>query len=281
LLIHGTHHEGHKEHKEMDERFTIETPENIAFDYEVAGIGSRFIAAAIDTLLLGLFMFLTLLGGVAFYNLFAQISEDLAMAGLGILLLAQFIIFWGYYVIFDLIWQGQSPGKRLVGLRVIEINGYPVTLFASVVRNLVRLIDFLPSFYGVGVIVMFLNSRARRLGDLAAGTVVVKERRDLALARVVATASPAPAGVAADTENRPTLAISDLPNLHRLTPDDDALIRDFLTRQQSLPPRRAYELAVQIADLIARKIEYQAYDPHRPEAPDAFLRRVLAARHKE
>lgn len=263
----------------MDERFTIETPENIAFDYEVAGIGSRFVAAFIDTLALGLFMFLTLLGGTAFYNLLSLLSEDLATAGLGILLLAQFVIFWGYYIVFELVWQGQSPGKRLVGLRVIEVNGYPVTLFASVVRNLVRLIDFLPGFYGLGVIVMFLNSRARRLGDLAAGTVVVKERRDLTLARVVTTPSLSPAGVNVDSGEQPR-PVSDLPNLYRLTPDDDALIRDFLTRREGLTPARANDLAVQIANLIARKIEYQPGDSTRPEPPEAFLHRVLAARQK-
>ncbi len=93
-----------------------------------------------------------------------------------ILGLISFILLWGYYIFFEILWNGQSPGKRWVGLRVIRIDGTPITLSESIIRNLVRIIDFLPTAYGVGVVTMFINTNSRRVGDLAAGTIVVHDR---------------------------------------------------------------------------------------------------------
>ncbi|MEK7327557.1 MAG: RDD family protein, partial [Chloroflexota bacterium] len=90
--------------------------------------------------------------------------------------LISFAFFWGYYILFEMLWNGQSPGKRWVGLRVIRTDGTPITLTESIIRNLVRLVDFLPAYYGVGVVTMFINEQSRRLGDLAAGTLVVHDR---------------------------------------------------------------------------------------------------------
>src|SRR5689334_8462745 len=172
----------------MDDRYTIDTPENIEFAYDIAGIGSRFLAAIIDTLAIG--AALALLGIIAAVanarlGLTSGAASSVLAAAATIL---SFLILWGYYIVFELVWNGQSIGKRAIGLRVVREGGRPITFVSSAIRNLIRLVDFLPAFYGIGVIVMFIDRRARRLGDLAGGTLVVKERRGVTLESLVAPA---------------------------------------------------------------------------------------------
>ena len=160
----------------LDDFLAIDTPENVVFGYEVVGIGSRFLAALIDTTLIVLSQLLVngvlLLIIANFYDFMSgELNWVIALIGL-----ISFFFLWGYYILFEMIWNGQSPGKRFVGLRVIRTDGTPITLVESIIRNLVRIIDFLPAFYGVGVFTMFINSQARRLGDLAANTLVVREQ---------------------------------------------------------------------------------------------------------
>ena len=103
-------------------------------------------------------------------------STVFAVVGIALVVLLVFAIGWGYFIFFELIWNGQTPGKRAVGIRVLTVRGEPVTLVHSLVRNLLRLIDALPSAYMVGIISILVTSRSQRLGDLAAGTIVVRER---------------------------------------------------------------------------------------------------------
>ena len=165
-----------------DDTLHIETPENVAFGYTIAGIGSRFLAALVDTILIGILQVLVII--VAF-TLASVLLPDGAMALdgdnpllawiIGAAGLISFGFLWGYYIFFEMLWNGQSPGKRRAKLRVIRADGTPITLTESIIRNLVRLVDFLPLYYGVGVVTMFVNEQSRRLGDLAAGTLVVRE----------------------------------------------------------------------------------------------------------
>lgn len=155
----------------------IDTPENVTFDYDIAGIGSRFLAALIDTAIIVLLQII-LFGSVL---LFASITSESASETLIGWLLAiagivSFLFFWGYYIFFEILWNGQTPGKRQVGLRVIRVDGTPITPTEAIIRNLVRLIDLLPTAYGIGVVTMFISPNSRRVGDLAAGTLVVHDR---------------------------------------------------------------------------------------------------------
>jgi uncharacterized RDD family membrane protein YckC len=160
----------------LNDVIKIDTPENVTFDYDVAGIGSRFLAALVDT---GIILLLQIVVFAVFFLLlsteYALIENAMswALAAIGLI---SFILLWGYYVFFEFLWNGQSPGKRLIGLRVIRVDGTPISESESIIRNLVRLIDFMPMAYGVGVVTMFINSNSRRVGDLAAGTVVVHDR---------------------------------------------------------------------------------------------------------
>src|SRR5688500_8083340 len=166
-----------------EEILDIHTPENVAFGYQVAGIGSRFLAAMVDTSIILLLQFVVLATFIAILSASGgDISvNQLAPWIIAVLGLIAFLFFWGYYIFFEMLWNGQSPGKRWVGLRVIRADGTPITLSESLIRNLARLVDFLPAAYGVGIVTMFIDKQSRRLGDLAAGTLVVQDHASLSI----------------------------------------------------------------------------------------------------
>src|SRR5687768_4743136 len=170
----------------MDEHITISTPEQVAFQYEVAGIGSRFVASLLDHLILGLALTLIWCGAVSLGISSIGVDESGAVfyLVLSLIVLVMFLLFWGYFVIFETLWNGQTPGKRAGRLRVIRRSGQPVGAGEVMVRNLVRLIDFMPGFYGIGLIAMFMDKESRRLGDFAAGTIVIREGEDIGLQNV-------------------------------------------------------------------------------------------------
>ncbi len=239
--------------EQLHEEYTIDTPENVSFGYAVAGIGSRFIAALVDSILLGLLLLvlnIALLMGLAAISpdgnpMTAEQSDDW-LAGLLIALYAllNFAIFWGYYLLFEWLWQGQTPGKRVVRLRVVSIDGSPVSFVPVAVRNLVRVVDFMPIGYGVGVVTMFCNRQSRRLGDFSAGTLVVKEQGAVTLDTLLAKPStpaqaiPLPATATLDpgpTPDTPPLhqPQADWSGIRRLSAADYELVQETLARYQS------------------------------------------------
>lgn len=258
-----------------DDRLNIDTPENVTFGYRVAGIGSRFLAALVDTILIVVLIVLTylLLGLLILIleqtnllrlaNLFGDERQVIGWLGVGAGLLA-FGFLWGYYILFELLWNGQSPGKRWVGLRVIRTDGAPITLVESIVRNLVRLIDFLPAYYGIGVVTMFIHSQSRRLGDLAAGTLVVHDRAAITLDSL-APKSAAPALAPANGVTWP---------IERLSNQDLSLAEEFVRRREQLANRAS--LASQVARALARKMNLpdEALDASQAEA---FIIEVVQA----
>jgi len=209
----------------------IDTPENVTFDYEVAGIGSRFLAALVDTFIIGALQVAVI--GALIFMLFKTGSDTLFSGDAFFWIIAAagligFILLWGYYIGFEIFWNGQTPGKRWVGLRVIRVDGTPITISESIIRNLVRLIDILPTGYGVGVAVMFINTNSRRLGDLTAGTIVVYDSK-------MGTLENATANVL-DTN----IVQSSLPEgfpLEKLTQHNLEIIEEFLMRRAELSNR--------------------------------------------
>lgn len=170
----------------LDGTHTVLTPEYVEFNFVLAGLMSRFLAFLVDTvvsvvitwllflLVLVLSMFVSALGAVV-----AGGSAAGELFGLGVS--AQFVVWflvdWGYMVLFETIWSGQTIGKRALGLRVIQDTGVRVGVYQSLLRNLVRPVDKLPLFYLVGGTAALLSGSQQRLGDLLAGTIVVRERR--------------------------------------------------------------------------------------------------------
>jgi uncharacterized RDD family membrane protein YckC len=249
----------------MDDRYTIDTPENIEFAYDIAGIGSRFLAAIIDTLVIGVALTIlgVLVGVVGARADFAPSTTSSVVAAVGAIL--SFLILWGYYIVFELVWNGQSIGKRAIGLRVVREGGRPITFVSSAIRNLIRIVDFLPAFYGIGVIVMFVDRRARRLGDLAGGTLVVKERRGVTLESLTA-----PAAMLA-TQPGESAAAPTLPNVHLLNDQDYNLVQEFLRRRGELGRDARVRLGVQLASGLQARLGV-------PQGGDAerFLQYVAA-----
>mgnify|MGYP005859356909 CR=1 FL=1 len=261
-----------------DDLYRVETPERIDLEYDVAGLGSRLAAAVVDTAVLGSAAGLVaVLGTVSVSYAFETLARlvgvadpgpDSVLWALAIIVVLTFGVVWGYYVFFELVWHGQSPGKRWIGLRVIKEGGYPIGFGDSAIRNLIRIIDFLPFNYTVGAVVMLLDRRSRRLGDLAAGTLVVKERRDLKVETLALDLNrrlePGGAERAAD------LARPEIPNVDRLTPADHSLLREYLLRRQSLDDRAAAALAARLAAAFARRLDHD----RGGEPPELFLARL-------
>jgi probable phosphoglycerate mutase len=234
--------------KSVDDRYTIDTPENIEVAYDIAGIGSRFLAAMIDTLLIGIAQAIVfLIVGLTSAAIGVRAAGDL-LAALGALL--AFAILWGYYITFELLWSGQSPGKRAIGLRVVREGGRPINVVGSAIRNLIRIVDFLPALYGIGVLVMFVDRRSRRLGDLAAGTLVVKERRSVTLASLTAAGAVTPPALApGEALPQPTL-----PNIQMLNDQDYHLVQEFLSRRSELGRDARARLGAQLAGGIQSRL---------------------------
>jgi uncharacterized RDD family membrane protein YckC len=172
----------------MENRIVIDTPENISFHYKVADLGSRCIALFIDTLA-QVVIYVSLVVGAWYLRVDFERLADWMVA---LVILIAFVLFVLYFVLLETVTHGQSVGKRLMRLRVIRADGQPLTLIDSVLRNMLRLIDIFPGSYAIGVIVMFLSRDAKRLGDLAAQTIVVRESSLITLESLTSGREPAP-----------------------------------------------------------------------------------------
>jgi len=148
--------------KLLDSVHTIQTPEGVDINFSVAGIWSRSVAWVIDLCIRGVV-----------YILLAVLTSKLGNVGSGLMLIGFFLIEWFYPVLFEVLNNGMTPGKKLLGMQVLNSDGTPIGWSPSMLRNILRTVDFLPFFYGLGFISMLMNDRFQRLGDLAADTVVV------------------------------------------------------------------------------------------------------------
>ncbi len=164
----------------MSRTIRLTTPEGVEVDYELAGLGSRSAAAALDHLIqLGLLVVpaigvLAIAG--ALNGLAAGRLSDAPIWASAVVVVWSFLVFFGYHAFFEVAWAGQSPGKRRLGLRVIRMGGRPPDVLTATIRNLVRMVDLIPPLYGIGALSLLWTRRYQRLGDLAAGTLVIKER---------------------------------------------------------------------------------------------------------
>src|SRR5207253_6177321 len=176
-----------------DEILVIETPERVPLHFALASIGNRFIACAIDHSI----QVITLIVLVIIFALItdaADLGNRLTSAPkwvVALLIILVFVLMSGYFAFFEWAWNGQTPGKRWLKLRVIREDGRPISFFEAMVRNLLREFDIMPiPFYSVGLISVFATERDQRVGDLVAGTVVVREREAEAPAFAEVFASP-------------------------------------------------------------------------------------------
>jgi uncharacterized RDD family membrane protein YckC len=166
----------------MHEKVAIRTGESVALEFELAGLGSRFLALCVDlfiqavvvvALVIAYFVFSVTIGQAgARLHLPAAIATSLPIAIMTIII---FILTIGYFIIFEIWWDGRSPGKRALGLRVIRDAGFPIDWGSSVIRNLVRIVEAALGFYALSTVSVLLSKENKRLGDIAAGTIVIRD----------------------------------------------------------------------------------------------------------
>ncbi len=221
------------------EHLSIDTPEQIALEFPLAGVGSRFLAIAFDTLLQAIIgVALGIIGGIIGVAA-TSLNRSAGPWVLALLVLGIFVVYAGYFAVFEALWRGQTPGKRLVGLRVIDVSGSPVSVYAAILRNLIRIVDQLPGIYAIGIVSVLVTERQQRLGDLAAGTVVVHERTE------VVALPPTAASRSATTA------------AHRLTTEDLLLMESFLRRRTDLDPLLRLDTARRIAARMIAKLQIE------------------------
>lgn len=165
----------------LDTYREVVTPEGVALHLPVAGPVPRAVAWTIDLAIrLGILM------------LVGTLLALLGAAGQGLYLIAMFLIFWAYPILFEVLWDGQTPGKKAMSLRVVNGDGAPLGWLPAITRNLLRAVDMLPFGYAAGLIACLADPHARRLGDMVAGTLVVhnERERDATAAPVNAVLAP-------------------------------------------------------------------------------------------
>jgi uncharacterized RDD family membrane protein YckC len=219
------------------EKLTIETPEHTALEFPLAGIGSRFLALAIDTLLqIGVSAVLGT--GAAIVASTGILKQMGTQWGIAILIFAFFVVEVGYFSFFEAVWNGQTPGKRWTHLRVIRDSGQPIGVQDAILRNLLRIVDALPSLYATGVITILISPQNKRVGDYAAGTVVVHEKPLQG------------AGLMWNTSTTQPMAASQIPVI---TIEELQLVEAFLARRESFAPDVRWSMARQIADRLGQR----------------------------
>lgn len=238
---------------EYEDVITVSTPEGLELELTLAGVGSRFISALIDFLIEG-----TLITVLAI-SLINLAPGPAAAAGIAV---GSFALIFGYHVLFETLASGRSPGKRAAGLRVVRAGGLPVRFRESAVRNIIRLIDLLPPVtYGLGAGVILATRRNQRLGDLAAGTLVVRERRADRPATGLSLPTPAIAG-------------AERWDVSAVTGEELVAVRRFLERRAQLDPHARARLAWDLAQRLRPKVAGAGSET----TPEGFLEGLAAAK---
>jgi uncharacterized RDD family membrane protein YckC len=242
----------------LDRDLRISTAEHVGISYEVAGIGNRVLAAFIDLLIIA-----TIVLGLSFIVLRAvvpalRVPPSVALSVAALIIVGLYLLLpFAYWVVLETFWNGQTLGKRMVGIRVLRDDGAPVGFFAIATRALLRILDLVPVLLPVDIVLMVATRKGQRLGDLVAGTVVVKARveRDFQKLR---TRAAAPAG--------------DL-TVRGLSGEGQRLVREFALRESGLRPTARAEVARAIARSVRPSIPESGAYPDDVE----FLRAVAAA----
>jgi len=241
-----------------EEVLIIETPERVPLHFALASIGNRFLACAIDHTIQLLAVLLVAISGLIVANV-ASWENRLASAPkwvLAAMILLAFLVFTGYFAFFEWIWSGQTPGKRWMKLRVLREDGRPITFWEASVRNLIRTLDMMPvPFYSIGLISVFVTNRDQRVGDMVAGTVVVREREAEAPPFAQVFASPV-SDPALRRSFKPVLFTA---SLNSLTDAEIQVVETFLRRRWDLADVPRQWMAWRVALPILFKLR-PAYD---------------------
>ena len=217
---------------QLDTAIRIVTPENIAFSYQLASLSRRAMAYIIDMMVLGLILLLIYIL-MMFLVAFFHFPEGFAI---GVLLVSFFILYWFLGAFFETVWNGQTPGKRLIGIRVLSVEGQPINSFQAVIRNIMRFADLQPGACGgIAFIVMLCNKRFQRFGDLVCGTMVIVDENTYGRHELVRFKHPDVFKVA---EQIPPLA---------LPSETLKALALYVHRRKAVSPRRREHIAAVLA----------------------------------
>jgi len=265
----------------MSREILVVTPENIEIEYELAGIGSRFLANFLDSLLqTAIYLGLSIVVGIVALIIGATASAFstalgafFGEVGTALAIIAGFLVLWGYFIWFETAWNGQTPGKRQLGLRVVRDGGYPINVFAAIVRNLIRIMDGMPivavgllgaGYFGkqplvaamgglcilIPVLCMLLSARYQRLGDFVAGTMVVKQRAP----RVPTLEALAPPPRVLPEHLAP-YALADIGRqVYEMTVPEYRAVRHYIDRRWQLPPQVQQTVAMRLAVPLMQRL---------------------------
>ena len=237
----------------FEDRLTIDTPEGVPLELTLAGVGSRFASALLDYL----FQTIILVALALVLGYGAGLGPGTSALSGALWALGFFVVFWGYDVGFEVLNSGRTPGKALNGLRVVRESGAPVTFATSAVRNVLRVVDILPGTYLVGTISILVTRRNQRLGDLAAGTLVLREARGLPPEVRISPSVQAPAW---DTS--------------AIDPQELDAVATFLARRGELAVGARIEIAAELAGRLRPKVGGAIAG----EGDEMFLERLVAAK---
>jgi uncharacterized RDD family membrane protein YckC len=230
----------------MQRNVDVRTPESIALTYDLAGLGSRFLAVFVDQLLqvlvvvaffFGLSLWATHLPAGVHHPVDSGNAKTMEAIGMAIVVVVLFIIFFGYFILFEGLWNGQTPGKKLLGIRVVRDGGYPLDMGAALVRNLIRIGELALGYYVLAAISTILSPENKRLGDIAAGTIVVRDAR-----------------LAVPTALNPDTAQPIYAPTAYLSGEERALVKRFLDRRDALAADRRQQLAAQLAARVRERV---------------------------
>jgi uncharacterized RDD family membrane protein YckC len=234
-----------KPNEPFAEIHTVETPEQIQLEFALAGIGSRCLALLLDYLIqVGVSVVLIL---VVVFTATASLRTPWVGA---IVIGAFFLLQFGYFIGFEIFWNGQTPGKRWIGLRAIKDSGRPLSAGETIGRNLLRIVDQLPGMYGVGLIAMIFSKSNKRLGDMVAGSVVIREAA-VEESRLAWSAGPVAGGLPLGA--------------NQLSAADIALVDSFLARRDQLDGATRGRMAEQIIAHLGPKLHLNAEQMQKPE----------------
>jgi uncharacterized RDD family membrane protein YckC len=243
----------------IGDQLNIDTPELVAIEMPLAGIGSRFIAILVDYLIWGAAFFLLIaLAAIVIpaVHVFGEVSANWAV---GIFFLIVFLLQWGYFALFEAFGNGRTPGKRVAGIRVIHRSGRGIGFIESLARNLVRFVDYMPGFYAVGVVAIFVSRRHQRLGDMVAGTLVVRDREieppqwSGSTSRTITAPVFAPSADANPMAAPHLRVVLPAPALAKLSASDLEVLEGFFARRLDMDLATRGALAERIASALSAR----------------------------
>lgn len=248
---------------ETEETLIIETPERVPLAFALASIGNRFLAVTIDHFIQYFAILIVAWGLLSIADVGSPFCDEcttnpfqnMSKWTLAITILVVFALFTGYFIFFEWLWNGQTPGKRLLKLRVIREDGRPITLWEAIARNLLRIFDAVPGFflpiYSIGLVSIFKSSRDQRVGDMFAGTVVVRERTDEAPTFAETFSNPVNDAAFRRVQQRTDFQA----NVNVLNEREIEVVESFLRRRWDLNDRHRLWMAWRVALPLMYKLK--------------------------